>query len=157
MIRDFKIILCDIIRMPFQITLSYDTPPPSPTSSVSSVEIDDDLTDPVFMNLLDEFFRRCREKGIFCVKEWTCCQSCGHRQMEDLGHQNYIFYHQQDGERLRAGELDCYLAFHFESENRRTDVMELVEEFGGEWNGSDTTRIRMRLSPILGLPPILQG
>jgi hypothetical protein len=140
--------------MPFQITVEYTTPPSSPTSSIGEEE---DLTDPVFMNLIDEFIRRCREKGVFCAKEWTCCQSCGHAEMEALGHQNYLFYHQQDGAGLRNGELECYFAFHFESENRRTDVMELVEEFGGVWSGYDNVRILLRLSPILGPPSILQG
>jgi hypothetical protein len=143
--------------MPFSITINYITPPTSPTPTESSEEENEDLTDPVFMNLIDEFFRRCREKGIFCAKDWSCCQSCGHTDMENLGHQNYIFYHQQDGDRLRDGDLECHFAFHFESENRRTDVKELVDEFGGVWDGGNTTRILLRLSPVLGPPSILQG
>lgn len=143
--------------MPFSITLNYNTPPASPpTTPPPSDEEIDDLTDPVFMNLVDEFIRRCREKGVFCAKDWECCQTCGHAAMDELGHQNYLFYHEQDGERLRNGELECYFSFAFESVNIRNDVEEIVNELGGHWNGSDTTRIRIHMTPMY-LPPILHG
>lgn len=115
----------------------------------------EDLTDAVFMNLVDEFYRQCRAKGIFCAKDWQCCQTCGHTAMTDLGHTNYIFYHEQDGDRLRDGETDCHFAFCFESVNKRMDVKEIVNELGGVWDGSDTTRILLTLRPFT--PPILRG
>lgn len=140
--------------MPFSITINYRTPPPSPSLSSASSQ-GEDLTDAVFMNLIDEFYRRCREKGVFCAKDWQCCQTCGHSSLDDLGHRNYIFYHAQDGDRLRDGDTECHFAFHFEDENRRTDVMEIVDELGGVWDGGNTTRILLTLRPTT--PPILRG
>ena len=141
--------------MPFSITINYRTPPPSPTLSSASSQSEEDNTDPIFMNLIDEFYRQCRDIGVFCAKDWQCCQTCGHSSLEDIGHRNYIFYHAQDGDRLRDGETECHFAFYFEDEEVREKVKSIVAALGGKWDGCDRTRILLTLAPAT--PPILRG
>lgn len=140
--------------MPFSITINYRTPPPSPSLSSASSQ-SEDLTDDVFMTLIDEFYRRCRDIGVFCAKDWQCCQTCGHTSLEDIGHSNYIFYHQQDGERLRDGHTECHFAYHFEDDTIKDAVRSIVAELGGKWDGNERTRILLTLQPTT--PPILRG
>lgn len=99
----------------------------------------------LLMNLIDEFYRRLRAEGVFCAKDWECCQNCGHHKMEDLCHRNYVFYHGQDGDRLREGHDDCHFAFCFVDDAIRTKVIEIVKELGGEWNGCDKRRILLKV------------
>lgn len=141
--------------MPFSITINYRTPPASPSLSSASSQ-SEDLTDAVFMTLIDEFYRRCRELGVFCAKDWQCCQTCGHSSLDDIGHRNYIFYHSQDGDRLRDGETECHFAFHFEDEDVKDKVKGIVTELGGAWDGDERRRILLTLNTPT-TPPILRG
>jgi hypothetical protein len=102
-------------------------------------------TNPLLMNLIDEFYRRLRAEGVFCAKDWECCMNCGHCRMEDMGHRNYVFYHQQDGDRLRDGDEECHFAFYFADDAIRQKVKTLVAELGGEWSGCDKVRILLRV------------
>jgi hypothetical protein len=59
---------------------------------------------------------------------------------DDVETTSYLFYHEQEGDRLRRGGDDLYLA-HDIKEKDVAFVMEIVKGYGGSWNGSANTTI----------------
>ena len=86
--------------------------------------------------------------GVELYDDFSCCQSCGHYEMEsrliedgyDPEKTSYLFYHQQEGNRLREGADEVYFA-HDIKEKDVAFVMEVVKGYGGSWNGSPNTTI----------------
>ncbi|MEO9153174.1 MAG: hypothetical protein ABI243_12315 [Lapillicoccus sp.] len=59
-------------------------------------------------------FEALEAEGIVARMNFTCCQNCGHTEIGDEradDSRGYVFFHQQDAERLAPGESDLYLAF----------------------------------------------
>ena len=85
---------------------------------------------------------------VHLYENFACCQSCGHYEMEgklieggyDVDTTSYLFYHQQEGRRLREGADEVYFA-HDIKEKDMAFVMEMVKAYGGSWNGSPNTSI----------------
>lgn len=52
--------------------------------------------------------------GVVARMNFACCQTCGHAEIEDERSETsrgYVFFHQQDAERLAPGDSDLFLAF----------------------------------------------
>lgn len=49
----------------------------------------------LLMKRINFAFKKLRAMGIVAKRNFTCCCSCGHRAMQDEGHANYVFYHDQ--------------------------------------------------------------
>jgi hypothetical protein len=52
--------------------------------------------------------------GVVARMSFTCCQNCGHTEIDDeasAASRGYTFFHQQDAERLAPGASELYLAF----------------------------------------------
>lgn len=59
-------------------------------------------------------FAALETDGIVARMNFTCCQNCGHTEIGDEvtpDSRGYVFFHQQDAERLAPGDCDLYLAF----------------------------------------------
>lgn len=59
-------------------------------------------------------FTALETDGIVARMNFTCCQNCGHTEIGDEAtpdSRGYVFFHQQDAERLAPGDCDLYLAF----------------------------------------------
>lgn len=83
---------------------------------------------------INSFFKACRKVGIRCEKDWTCCASCGHDDLEHVA--NYIFYHQQTGDDLKQGASNVYLQ-HRLTPKVKEKMLELAKSHGVVWDGSD--------------------
>jgi hypothetical protein len=84
-------------------------------------------------------FNQLRKDGFFAEPDWTCCQTCGVAELPD-GVEDYVFFHMQDAECLRETG-DCYLSYGGDARH----IVRRLKEAGltVEWNGSESTRIRV--------------
>lgn len=65
---------------------------------------------------LDLAFDELEDAGIIARQAFTCCGTCGHAEIGDERDgsrhwRGYVFFHEQDADRLAAGEDHVYLAF----------------------------------------------
>lgn len=65
---------------------------------------------------LSAAFSDLEKQGIVARMNFTCCQTCGHAEIDDeRGHEEteigYVFFHQQDTERVADGDSSLYFAF----------------------------------------------
>ena len=63
---------------------------------------------------LEAAFEALDGRGIVARMNFACCQTCGHAEIDDEkadGSRGYVFFHQQDAERLAPGGCDLFLAF----------------------------------------------
>ena len=96
---------------------------------------------------IDAAFEKLWDLGIMAIKDWTCCQTCGHaeikEELEECGMTNYVFYHDQDTDDLNERGY-TYLAFDLDK-NAKKLVMKVFKHYGlnPEWNGSEKTRIKI--------------
>ena len=109
-------------------------------------EEEEDNTDEALDRLIDEVFAVWEAKGIRCERNWECCMTCGHSAMGER--ENYVFYHDQDGDRIRSGDKEVHLCFDLTEEGKRV-VLETVAERPNEvhWAGADHTRILLCSDP----------
>lgn len=104
-------------------------------------------------------FRELRKYGILCEGgRWTCCQSCGQRDMqesfddaaEDEKPLGYCFWHDQD-EDVLVREGSTMLAFNaFDSMDTRfvgNIIVGVLKKHGvkTKWDGTGRTRIEFTL------------
>jgi hypothetical protein len=93
--------------------------------------------------LIDKVEEDFKAIGVEFKRDWSCCISCGHSELEKV--ENYVFYHGQDTDWLRKGYTDLHLAFRFDDDTRKK-VLEMIEKqpIGEQylhWSGSDDTKI----------------
>lgn len=109
---------------------------------------------------LDRAFWLLEKDGIVARQNFTCCQTCGHYEIEDevagaakrRKVRGYTFFHTQDTERAAAGE-GLFLAYGSTagSEAATIDVarhiVAAIERAGlkADWDGSTATRIFVKL------------
>lgn len=104
----------------------------------------------LFQQKIDRFNDSLGWENIQLYEDFSCCQSCGHHEMEgelieggyDVETTSYLFYHTQEGDSLRKGADEVYLAHDIKEKDVKT-VMEIVKAYGGSWNGSGNTTIRI--------------
>jgi hypothetical protein len=102
----------------------------------------------LFQQKIDRFNDSLAWENILLYEDFSCCQSCGHHEMEgelieggyDVETTSYLFYHTQEGKRLREGADEVYLAHDIKEKDVKT-VMEIVKGYGGSWDGSGNTTI----------------
>lgn len=94
--------------------------------------------------------------GILGRMDFTCCQTCGHAEIDDergpaRDERGYTFFHQQDTERITDGQL--YLAYgafgpEVPEEEIAGTVVDRLRAAGlaVTWNGETTTRIEITVT-----------
>jgi hypothetical protein len=108
---------------------------------------------------LDRAFRALEKRGIVARQHFSCCQTCGSREiwgeMEDVEHlglpvRGYTFYHVQDTGEAVAGH-GLYLCYGSVEEDEDAtvgdEVVAALREHGlqVEWDGTSEKRIRVLL------------
>ena len=99
-----------------------------------------------FQGKIERFRDALTEQGIAFRANWSCCQTCGHAEMEgelaEGGEEgsSYMFYHQQTSESLKDGFDELYLA-HYIKVGDLAAVIKIVKDFGGDWSGSGNSTI----------------
>jgi hypothetical protein len=95
----------------------------------------------LFQRKIDSLQDALEAVGVVFRENWSCCQSCGHAEMEaELKDEEYefdttyIFYHQQEGDRLRDGAETLHLC-HSILPGDLEAVLEVLEEYGSNWKG----------------------
>ena len=92
---------------------------------------------------VNTFIEKVNKLGtVKAEKNFTCCQSCGHAEMEDTP--NYIFYHQQTGESMKETN-SCFFSHHFKDDCVREQVKIIAQSFGSSWDGSNNQTIEINL------------
>jgi hypothetical protein len=94
---------------------------------------------------LNTAFKALRKAGYFARQSFMCCQSCGCYAVPKALAENYVFYHKQDADNLRAGGR-VYLSWSGDG----TFIGETFRQTGFEvqWDGKSTTRILVGLNPV---------
>lgn len=65
-------------------------------------------------------FGELEQRGFTVRMDFTCCQNCGHTEIEDErapGQHSYAFFHRQDSERLADPDAELYLAYSYFAEH----------------------------------------
>ena len=135
---------------------------------------------------LDRAFEALRRAHVVAEQDFSCCNTCGHAEIEgDQGDLGYVFFHQQDTERL-VESGSTYLSFgifwpaHISKEAykalddsrreelydamtvtlMRTVVIPILQEhgIGVSWEGDANTRMLLTgVEWYVPLPPAGQG
>jgi len=96
----------------------------------------------LFREQISKFFTELQRQGIVCKKNYMCCTTCATHSLsqECDDTQSYLYYHSQDNDTLKEGADFLYLG-HRILEKDIDKVIALLQLFGGEWNGEETTKI----------------
>lgn len=94
---------------------------------------------------LDAGFWRLHEQGYFAKQSFWCCQTCGVAAVPDEV-TDYVFYHQQDAERLIEEGHVC-LCWGGNGE----EIARVFRDVGleVEWDGSKERRIQLNMAKQL--------
>jgi hypothetical protein len=92
--------------------------------------------------VIDDMAEEFEEIGVEFLKNHSCCNTCGHSEAFSAGKKNYVFYHEQDNDRLRKGAREINLAFNFDDETK-VKVLELVDKHYKKlhWCGEEHTKV----------------
>ena len=105
---------------------------------------------------INKAFEKLMDFNILAKKDWACCQTCGHAEMDkylntfnknyrtrSLELKNYVFFHDQDRDHLEDRGY-VYLAYDLDEE-ARTTVLQVFLDHGlnPEWNGNTNRRIKI--------------
>ena len=83
-------------------------------------------------------------EGITYRKNFSCCNGCGHAEMDielDGKTSSYVFYHQQKGDILKGSGI-LHLQHYIEESDVAT-VLNIVKAYGGYWNGTHCRTIQL--------------
>ena len=101
---------------------------------------------------IDACFKELRIYGWAAEKDWTCCNTCGHAEMEDyFGKEKpYVFYHMQGADELNSkGSVHLSYGIGGATENqiikKAKKLCETLEAYNltPEWNGKLETKIKI--------------
>ena len=98
---------------------------------------------------LDDCFKELRIVGWVAEKDWACCNTCGHKEIEEyFGKEKpYVFYHQQGAELLnKTGQV--YLnhgAYGPQRIKKARQLFKTLEDYNlkPEWDGMLDTSIKI--------------
>ena len=109
---------------------------------------------------INKAFNKLSDINIAAKKDWACCQSCGHAEMEDYLNQynrlyrkslgtkaldlkNYVFFHDQDRDHLEERGY-VYLAYDLDDEAKKIAI-QVFKDYGlnPEWDGNRNKRIKI--------------
>lgn len=90
-----------------------------------------------FRDKIINLFKAMNDAGIVAKRNHTCCATCGHEDLstEYMG-KSYIFYHQQETERLASGISELYLC-HSINKDDKQKVVDILKRFGCDWSNND--------------------
>lgn len=91
-----------------------------------------------FKKDLTQAFKELRKLGYFARQNFMCCQSCAWSQVPEEKEDKVVFYHRQDTPDVNYGSV--YLAWN----GNGNEIVEIMSKyFKVEWDGSESTRIRV--------------
>ncbi len=111
---------------------------------------------------INKAFNKLMDFNILAKKDWACCQTCGHYEMDEylntfnkhyrigsLKLKNYLFFHDQDRDYLDS-DGSTYLAYDLDEEAKKT-VMQVFKDHGlnPEWDGNQNKRIKITERKII--------
>ena len=79
---------------------------------------------------INKAFKKLHTLGIVALKNFTCCQTCGHHEIDDFldsKKQSYIFYHSQSNDDLKENG-SCYVAHSIRKKDKQK-VFNVLNEF----------------------------
>lgn len=93
-----------------------------------------------FQSQLSDGFRTLRAIGYFAEENFWCCQTCGCASVPKKFAKKYVFYHEQDADRIPE-EHSVYLAW----DGQADEIRDVFQTLGlqVEHDGSKSTRIRV--------------
>ena len=111
-----------------------------------------DKTNPKLMEAINKVYSDFEALGVVCKKDWTCCNTCGHHEIDDEFEegekQNYVFYHTQNTDDSRGGADSVHLAFNFDDADVRRSVVEYCKTSPiCWWAGEDHTKLFITHDP----------
>jgi hypothetical protein len=80
-------------------------------------------------------FAELDQAGVTARMNFTCCQNCGHTEIKDErgpDQYSYVFFHQQDSERLADPDATLYLAYSYFGEHPDYDRALMVAANEGD-------------------------
>ena len=91
-----------------------------------------------FKKDLTQAFKELRKLGYFARQNFMCCQSCAWSAVPEEKEDKVVFYHRQDTPDVKYGSV--YLAWS----GNGNEIVEIMSKyFNVEWDGSESTRIRV--------------
>mgnify|MGYP001602274346 FL=1 len=105
---------------------------------------------------INKAFKKLMDHNILAKKDWACCQSCGHAEMDEylntfnehyrigsLKLKNYLFFHDQDRDYLDS-DGSTYLAYDLDEEAKKISI-QVFKDYGlnPEWDGNQNKRIKI--------------
>lgn len=103
---------------------------------------------------LSAAFADLAANGFVARMNFTCCSTCGHGEIADertAGEHSYVFFHQQDSERLCEPEASLYLAFGFFDSHPKFDTQPLERYKSGDKSvGPALTQLSNDLDTAVG-------
>ena len=95
-------------------------------------------------------FKELRKNDYVCRSNYMCCMGCGYAQIA----QDYpktkkaVFYHKQDGEHIRGGNIDKY-GLHLAWDGNGYEICYHLMKQGlnVDWDGDTNKRIQVLHSP----------
>ncbi len=106
---------------------------------------------------INRAFKKLMDLNILAKKDWACCQTCGHYEMDELLKENgtiyrgdkkiqlknYVFFHDQDRDWLESDGY-TYLAYDLDEEAKKIAI-KVFAYYGlnPEWDGNQNKRIKI--------------
>jgi hypothetical protein len=99
---------------------------------------------------LTQAFKALRRKGYFAKQNFMCCQSCGWKEIAELGYEKAVFYHAQDKDLYKEG-YDLFLAWDGDGH----EIVNVLQHYGLEviWTGALCHRIQVKNASIVKYQP----
>ena len=93
---------------------------------------------------INKAFNKLNRFGIVAKKNFTCCNTCGHYEINDfLQHkrQSYIFYHMQSNDNLKKSG-SCHLGHSIRKKDKQK-VYDILKEYDlkPDWDFTDNKTI----------------
>jgi len=117
--------------------------------------------------LLSEVFKILEENDLVARMDFLCCDTCAHLEIdkilhEIIGKKGYVFFHEQNTDRLLRGETKLYLAFGRDDSLDSTEIGEIIVSVFNEvgytttWDGDANTKVKVDINEedILDMKPI---
>lgn len=89
------------------------------------------IKDDKLYDAMKEVFDFLDSLYIHVKHDWACCRTCGHYELKkeleedydvELDEMDYVFYHNQESDRLREGAKKCYIQYRLTEETKKKVV-----------------------------------
>lgn len=94
--------------------------------------------------LLNQAFKELRKKGYFARQNFLCCQTCGWDAVPYEKSRKAVFYHGQDAQHIKSGNIDehgIYMCW----DGNGDEIVSVFKSLGFivTWRGDYDSRIRV--------------